>query len=290
MDETLLLFIQQNFPEARILDYIETYELMRQLEVAEFEDELVNMLGIVEMYDVQDFLDLFHSKIVTYLRQVIGMHEIRVDDTAPIRTLIHVLDTIIRIQDWIDHDWVVTVTESALDDEEKFCEMAFTITGENPHGLIVHLEEVSPAFISKLQELHSPMSQTEIATHEDNPDLIEQLRLVKEFVNYDDALGFKMLKIGIRVGAELSVYTNLIHKHFDNKTEEEISREIFVLLFMASDTYKDIMNALGSLLHLVFDDLNKITRIDTNVKNKLIAFEAFKVKKKHNTEVNNEQK
>ena len=290
MDETLLLFIQQNFPEARILDYIETYELMRQLEVAEFEDELVNMLGLIEMYDIQDFLDLFHSKVVTYLRQVIGMHEIQVDDTAPIRTLIHVLDTIIRIQDWIDHDWVITVTESALDDEEKFCEMAFTLTGENPHGLIAHLEEVSSSFMAKLQELHAPMSQIEIATHEDDKDLIEQLRLVKEFVNYDDALGFKMLKIGVRVGAELSVYTNLIHKHFDNKTEEEISREIFVLLFMASDTYKDIMNALGSLLHMVFDDLNKITRIDTNVKNKLIAFEAFKVKKKHNTEVKNEQK
>ena len=279
MNNILVAYAQENFHESVVGQFQQAAALMEEYNVTEFQDDLMGLVARMESYEPLELSDLFYTRVYTYVKQVIEAHDIRLDDEAELSVLLQIADGIKNLETWQDHDGIVNVLNGPANPEETLAVLLNMVTLLGQGQVALSVPNVSVSFLEKLEEIHSQESDKADTEAEHNFELIAQLKLVKEYINYDEALGFKMVRSGYRLGAPIQYYLDRLKKHTELLEDKQVSKELFVLLFMASDTYQDYSIVISELLGKLYDDLNRISAVNTQLKTLLSGFVQFKLAK-----------
>lgn len=243
--------------------YARVYELIKTFAIEEFEMEATDLAMTYDNYDPIDVVELYNTKIYNYLSQICQYHEIGLADDISLSSLVDICEAIDLMQNWLDHDSIMSVLETTDSNVEKFAEILFmvkTITIEN--GLLL-VEGVSDSFLRRLEELHVKDSDDEVEVGSDNPQLVKNLRVYKAMVK--NGFIFELIDKGFPTGVPASIYIQQVRERFINLPASDAARELIGLLLAGQDTHNNVLQAAKPVLDLIYDELNEIVAVNAQL-------------------------
>lgn len=243
--------------------YARVYELIKTFAIEEFEMEATDLAMTYDNYDPIDVVELYNTKIYNYLSQICQYHEIGLADDISLSSLVDICEAIDLMQNWLDHDSIMSVLETTESNVEKFAEILFmvkTITIEN--GLLL-IEGVSDSFLKRLEELHVKDSDDEVEAGSDNPQLVKNLRVYKAMVK--NGFIFELIDKGFPSGVPASIYIQQVRERFINLPASDAARELIGLLLAGQDTHNNVLQAAKPVLDLLYDELNEIVAVNAQM-------------------------
>lgn len=243
--------------------YARVYELIKTFAIEEFEMEATDLAMTYDNYDPIDVVELYNTKIYNYLSQICQYHEIGLADDISLSSLVDICEAIDLMQNWLDHDSIMSVLETTDSNVEKFAEILFmvkTITIEN--GLLL-VEGVSDSFLKRLEELHVKDSDDEVEVGSDDPQLVKNLRVYKAMVK--NGFIFELIDKGFPTGVPASIYIQQVRERFINLPASDAARELIGLLLAGQDTHNNVLQAAKPVLDLLYDELNEIVAVNAQL-------------------------
>ena len=243
--------------------YARVYELIKTFAVEEFEMEATDLAMTYDQYDPIDVVEIYNTKIYNYLQQICQYHELTLNEEISLSSLVDICEAIDLMQNWLDHDSIVSVLETTDSNVEKFAEILFmvkTITIEN--GLLL-IEGVSDSFLKRLEELHVKDSDDEVEAGSDNPQLVKNLRVYKAMVK--NGFIFELIDKGFPSGVPASIYIQQVRERFINLPAPDAARELIGLLLAGQDTHNNVLQAAKPVLDLLYDELNEIVAVNAQM-------------------------
>jgi hypothetical protein len=126
--------------------YARVYALIKTFAIEEFEMEATDLAMTYDNYDPIDVVELYNTKIYNYLSQICQYHEIKLAEDVSLASLVDICEAIDLMQNWLDHDSIMSVLETTESNVEKFAEIVFmvkTVTVD-PAGLGAALKSRAP--------------------------------------------------------------------------------------------------------------------------------------------------
>lgn len=276
MNPAMEAFTSSMCPEVFHALYQRSYQLVRELQIEEFETELTDLAMSSELYDPVEAVDRFNTKIYNYLVEVLKQHDVLLNDDVSLEDAITICEAILLMQDWEDHEGILRILETMVSNEEKFAEVVYTVTTKSIDSVMALIESVSDAFIAKLQEFHNKESQEDSNAATTNEALLQQLKIANRFYS-GNAIIFKMIEAGVPIGANLQFYMNIFGPYLASIQRQDLAREMHCVLLAAEDSYASVVTKFNEVSDFVFDDLNEITKLNTELIRESQKFNTFKL-------------
>ena len=243
--------------------YARVYELIKTFAIEEFEMEATDLAMTYDQYDPIDVVELYNTKIYNYLLQICQYHELTLNEEISLSSLVDICEAIDLMQNWLDHDSIMSVLETTDSNVEKFAEILFmvkTITMEN--GLLL-VEGVSDSYLKRLEELHVKGSDDEVESGSNNPELVKNLRVYKAMVK--NGFIFELIDKGFPTGVPASIYIQQVRERFENLPASDAARELIGLLLAGEDTHNNVLQAAKPVLDLLYDELTEIVAVNAQL-------------------------
>ena len=253
--------------------YARVYELIKTFAIEEFEMEATDLAMTYDQYDPIDVVEIYNTKIYNYLMQICQYHELRLNDEISLSSLVDICEAIDLMQNWLDHDSIMSVLETTDSNVEKFAEILFmvkTITIEN--GMLL-VEEVSDSFLKRLEELHVKDSDDEVESGSNNPELVKNLRVYKAMVK--NGFIFELIEMGFPTGVPASIYIQQVRERFESLPASDAARELIGLLLAGQDTHNNVLQAAKPVLDLLYDELTEIVAVNAQLAIQYQQFSAY---------------
>lgn len=253
--------------------YARVYALIKTYAIEEFEMEATDLAMTYDNYDPIDVVELYNTKIYNYLSQICQYHEIGLADEISLSSLVDICEAIDLMQNWLDHDSIMSVLETTESNVEKFAEIVFmvkTITVEN--GLLL-VESVSDSFLKRLEELHVKEATDESEDGSSNPVLVKNLRVWKAYAKH--GFIFELLEKGYPAGVSAAIYIQQVKERFAAMPASDVARELIGLLLAGEDTYNNVLQSAKPVLDMLYDELNQIVEINAQLSIQYQQFNAY---------------
>ena len=253
--------------------YARVYELIKTFAIEEFEMEATDLAMTYDQYDPIDVVEIYNTKIYNYLMQICQYHELRLNDEISLSSLVDICEAIDLMQNWLDHDSIMSVLETTDSNVEKFAEILFmvkTITMEN--GMLL-VEEVSDSFLKRLEELHVKDSDDEVESGSNNPELVKNLRVYKAMVK--NGFIFELIDKGFPTGVPASIYIQQVRERFESLPASDAARELIGLLLAGQDTHNNVLQAAKPVLDMLYDELTEIVAVNAQLAIQYQQFSAY---------------
>lgn len=276
MNPAMEAFTSSLCPEVFHALYQRVYQLVRELQIEEFETELTDLAMSSDLYDPTEAADRYNTIMYNYLREVLQQHDIVISDDATLEDVVTLCEAVLLMQDWDDHDGILRILETLSSNEEKFAEVVYTVTTKSMESVMVIVESVSDAFIAKLQEFHNKETTDDTEGGTTNEVLLQQLKIAARFYN-NDCIIFKMINAGVPVGAPLQFYMNMFGPHIGQIPRENLPKEMHCMLLTAEDSYDSVVTKFSEISDWIFDDLNEITKLTTELTRESQKFNTYKL-------------
>ena len=241
--------------------------IVENFELEGLEDALTAIAMEAENYESVDIPAAIYAKTVEYMLYLLQNHEIKLIDNAALEDIVKIANTVWLVQDWIDHDSIVRITESDGSPEEKFSDIVALVEVAESISILNVLDSVSDAFIESLQELHQTTFDT--PTEQSLPDdYVEQLRKFKRFysevkaIDTNKIFAFQVIAHGMQLGGSFSFYYNLIKKKFDSEDVDFLSTQYLALFYLGYDSYTNVLNFWRENNDQWLDDPSVVTKVD----------------------------
>jgi hypothetical protein len=208
--------------------------------------------------------------------EVLKQHDIELTDETSLEDAVTICEAVLLMQDWDDHDAILRILETLTSNEEKFAEVVYTVTTKPMDTVMTLIDSVSDAFIAKLQEFHNKDAQDDAEAGTTNEALLQQLKMASAFYS-GNAIIFKMIEAGIPVGAPLQFYLNMFAPHILEINRADLAKEMHCVLLTAEDSYDKVVTKFSEISDFVFDDLNEITKLNTELVRESQKFNTFKL-------------
>lgn len=250
--------------------FSDAVQIAANFELEGLEDALNSIVMSSDMYDPTDLQTVFHSKIYEYLRYLIDNHEIVLVEDTPITHVVVIANAIYNMQNWIDHDSIIRITETDASPEEKFASIVELVDTVSATSIFNSLESVPAKFIDVLQELHQKQSDIETLLNSDNPFnlYIEQLvsfkTFLKDIVKTDirNILAFELIKQGMKPGGNFDFYYQQIKDKLEIKDSAYLATQYLALLYLGIDSHQSVLGFWRNHNEMLIDDLGLINQAD----------------------------
>lgn len=276
MNPAMEAFTSSLCPEVFHGLYERVYQLVRELQIEEFETELTDLAMSSDMYEPVEAADRFNTIMYNYMVEVLQQHDIKLADEASLEDAVTICEAVLLMQDWDDHEGILRILETLSSNEEKFAEVVYTVTTKSMETVMTLIESVSDAFIAKLQEFHNKDSQDDAEAGTTNEVLLQQLKIANSFYA-GDAIIFKMIQAGIPVGAPLQFYLDIFAPNIQQIERANLAKEMHCVLLAAEDSYNNVVTRFSEISDFIFDDLNEITKLNTELVRESQKFNTYKL-------------
>lgn len=276
MNPAMEAFTSSLCPEVFHGLYERVYQLVRELQIEEFETELTDLAMSSDMYEPVEAADRFNTIMYNYMVEVLEQHDIKLSDEASLEDAVTICEAVLLMQDWDDHEGILRILETLSSNEEKFAEVVYTVTTKSMETVMTLIESVSDAFIAKLQEFHNKDSQDDAEAGTTNEVLLQQLKIANSFYA-GDAIIFKMIQAGIPVGAPLQFYLDIFAPNIQQIDRANLAKEMHCVLLAAEDSYNNVVTRFSEISDFIFDDLNEITKLNTELVRESQKFNTYKL-------------
>ena len=252
--------------------FIDVQSIAENFELEGLEDALTSIAMDSESYELSDIPVVIHNKTYEYMNYLLRNHEIVASEDATLQQLTLVLNAVWRMQDWIDHESILRITEADGSAEEKFADLVALVEVAESVSVLNTISSVSDSFIEVLQKLYNDEDEEQIMS-QINDDYVAQLRMLKQFYetvkNFDTRaiFAFQLIAHGMQLGGSFSFYYNLIKKKLESDDKDILSSQYLALLYLGTDSYLNIVTYWREHNDQFIDDPTLLTKTDISLNN-----------------------
>ena len=279
-------FITANYNEILAEALLEGLVILDTYNVNDHEFPLQNLMyGSVDRLHPEETLDRVCLTIRNFLVTLGRNFGVEFFEEVSIYDLVTFFKTLIDTEHYLDHDSILRAIESGLPDLETLAVIYEIIANIDNSWIFTVVQNVDPGLVVKIQENHLSNSKVrdDAMLEGQQVDKIEelqikQLKLYREFTANDKLVCFKLLRRGNSLANDFRTNVEFIRNHLEFGEEENMVQELLGILLFSKDTVSDPIMGFKNNSEYLFDDLKKITSVNTTF-NKLVSnFLNFKSK------------
>ena len=287
MQNNFVDFIDNNY-QADLGNYLkDALVIFDTYNVNDHEFPLQNiMYGTSNQLDYSETLDRFVDTIKGYLLTLSDNFGITFIEDVDLNDLTTAFKTLIDIEHYLDHDQILRAIESDNVPLETLSNIFEIVSNLPSSWTFSKLIGINEDLLDSIKNTHYNKALgletvTEETTVEQQYQIqIDNLKLYKEFIETDQLVCFKLIRRGVPIGLDFKSNVDYIKNHLEYAKLEDLVKELLGILYLSKDTYTNPVLSLRSNSDYLFDDLKKITQVDSEVANLVSNFLAFKTTRK----------
>lgn len=248
-------------------------QIVKDFELEGLEDTLTAIAMSNEMYDPMDLPSVIYQKTYEYMSYLLQNHEVILNEEATLSHVVVIANSIYRMQNHIDHENVLRITESEGNAEEKFADLVSLVDTVSSSQILAVLQSVSNNYIVALEQLHKAK-----VSDSEKPELdashVTQLRALKKFfetikgVPSEKVLAFSLIVQGLQLGARFKFYYDLVSGKLETEDKNYLAQQLLALLYLGIDSSNNVLVYWRERSDTLLDDSALITQVDIEL-NKL---------------------
>jgi hypothetical protein len=285
MQDNFLDFIDNSYSPELSNDLKDSLTIFASYNLEDHALPLTNLLyGHSHLIEVDELKDRFVNIIRSFLIELGKSFTLVFNETASIPDMNTVFNSLLDIEHYLDHDAILRVLE--LDEiEMEILAALFEHVNNIPTSWTFNvLDSFDKALLVKIKETHTKDTVIDQSKEEDKVESkanqVINLRLYRKFINNDNLVCFKLIRRGNVIGLPFKEYVQYIANHLEYAKDEDLANELIGILYMGCDTYNDPILGFREHSEFLFDDLGKISKIDTLLTNTFNKFSTFKLTNK----------
>lgn len=285
MRSEIELFINQAYNQEKVELFNKCFSVFDEFHLEDYDLSMIELISVYDSMDSEQAFLEFEIIVKNTLISLIQEHGLVLDEEATLDIICEIARCLNAIQSYEDKESIIRTLESEYDAEEKLCQLFRFVSQETPDNFMMAINEVDQNIFTKIYELYHTMEIEELSAEELNTaaTIIKQLKELRSFIKYDEAIGFKLITKGFSVNGDFNQYIKYCVQKFDSMDLAVIAKELLVILFMAKQSYASPIMFFRSISSSLFDDIDKITKIDVHLNTLINDFNRDKAQQVKNT-------
>lgn len=282
LDFQLQEYITETFTPELTEDIIKAFELFHGFEIDDPEIDFLNIIMLNNNRTQADTQDIFIIKLHEKIDYILKEHGIYINAEARLYIKVQILSALYMLMYLEDYSYILTTLEMSNTPIEKVSLILSEYSALVEEDVLMVIINVEQSFISKLKEFaYSREDISTITQEESNKETIQNVKLLRELVNVD-FIAYELLKSNVRPNLTIQQYLAIIGNEELLKTIKNIDKlaiEIFGLLLISRNSLNNILLNYRKNSHILLDNVNIISTIETKIielLNKLIDFKRIK--------------
>ena len=250
---------------------VEVTDLLDKFGLEGYDDDLDNLVAQLDKYTNEDIVDLSHKITFDYINKILTTHGVEISDTCTLYEAKDLADAIYRLQDWEDHDEILRIISTDVEDLEKFALLIALVTTIPEETVYTLITEVNRDLITQIKEFHKEYG-TDNDREELDPEYIQRLRLLKAYLAEKHGQGnnillFNVIKQGVNLGAPFMFYYDLMKRRLlDSNDPEFLGFQFIALLAAGNDSTGNMLEWWRNNNSDLVSNLDILTKTDTTLK------------------------
>lgn len=246
-----------------------TKELLDKFSLEGYDNELEDIVAKLDNYTNEDVVDLTYKITFDYINKILDTHGVEISTECNLYRAIDLAEAIYRLQDWEDHSEILRITNTDVDDIEKFALLVALVTIIPKETVYTLITEVSRDLIVNINNLHAKYDTNDKI--EVDPEYVQRLRLLKRYLAEKHSVGnillFNVVKQGINLGAPFEYYYNLMKRKLMASTDADyLAYQFIALLAAGSDSTVNMLEWWRNNNSELVSSLDLLTKVDTILK------------------------
>jgi hypothetical protein len=201
--------------------------------------------------------------------QLLNAFCITMTDDIPMRTL--VLESILTMENWEDHDAIRHICDNMLDPVDSLGDLVELVQNHPSHQVAEHLVDVSPAFINNVGKLYTPANDADDVSNY-TPPSVERVHYIRNYSTiYPNSVARQMVTASkVQINTPINILLGqqkLLLASYEPEAPQQAAIELLGL-YLISDQGEDITaSVIKEYLDQLYSDMDFITRCGSNVDN-----------------------
>jgi len=198
------------------------------------------------------------------LTDLLRQHEIIPAHDASIETLTLFLNGILDIQEYENYADIINIVAMESNAQETFAELMTLVSPRSVEDLLVDLEEVHFAVITRIRDMAIQMDipPPSVQEQEQERAYIEKLNRFLGYIQQKPLQIVAMLKNGLDVGFPFLTYVGLIGAEIEQWPVDKIANELMAMALVSNDGTNNPLSIIKEHLENYISDMNKLTKVD----------------------------
>lgn len=286
MNPAIELFVRNayNYSKADLL--LESFDVFLDTEIASLENDFTELLMLEGSIDRSELTLKFEQLVTENIQALILQHGVKVNEEATLSILNQIIIGLMSIQYYLDYEAVLRVVEEGVESEDQLSQILEMVTGIDKELLYPAFDVVSEALIEKIEELFEGkqvQTKQEILVEEEQFKVVRKVRDVARYINRPDLMGIRLINANVFISAPFENYLHYVHHELEDKTPEEVAYELFVLLNMSKDGYKNNISVFEQYSDLLFHNIDLVSRVKSQLIKIIQGFDSYVSQRSLNT-------
>lgn len=262
MRSEIEIYVTDNYSLEKCDLLKECFTVFETYDLEDYENSFIDLLMEVGNKDVYQGVLEFELLVKNTLLNLLHVQGIQILDDADLSTIKEIARCILEVQHYEDKESILNTLDADFFGEEKLCELFRFVSDFSVDRFIVAIDSVDEGIFIKLREIYTE-EIVEDSDESAETNLIRQkLRILKQFLNYDEAVGFKLIRKSASIGLSFNNYFFYIKKTIDELSGEIAAKELMVLLVMSGDTHTAPLVEYSVRSSNIFIDIDKISKVN----------------------------
>lgn len=225
------------------------------------------------------FLSMIHEK----QNEIFRAHSIDIQDDVDIYTKNELLSALDVVQNLADYQDILPVLESDLTPEDIVSTIGSLYCELSHETILESLKSVSPILIKSMakffhdKETIAPLMNDIIPVMK---NLIEASDDFYDYTQHKETIGRKLIQANTLFNKTIKEYMVIIGKLNLGKSIVNIAQDIYSILLLTEEGFKNPLTTYREHSRLFFDDLTLTQRVDIELTKQMQQFEAFRTHKR----------
>lgn len=261
MQQEIEIYIRSTYSEEKIDLLIDCFQVLENYDLEDYSVGFIDILmetGSKDQYQTQiEFETLMKNNLLNILH----VQGVQINDEADLPTIKEIASSLLLVQNYEDKQTALSLVESDFDSEERLCELLQLVSTYSVDRLMVAIESVDEGVFMKLREVYTEEID-EVIEQEDKQDIISRLKLMKTYIQYDEAIAFKLITKSVNVGMQFDFYFSYLKNKIEDMDVTVAAKELATMFTMSRDTYKSPIEEFSKKSGSIFTDIDKISRVN----------------------------
>ena len=288
MQNNFVDFIETNYQEILGNCLKDALVIFDSYNVNDHEFPLQNLMyGSVDNLDPSETLDRFVNTIKNFLFVLGENFGLSFYEEIDIYDLVTVFQTLLEVEYYLDHDQILRAIESDDEPMETLANIFEIVSNLSSSWTFSKILSIEPALLTKIRDTHytKSVAMEEVETGQTKDEKIQlnqinNLKLYREFTNNDQLVCFKLIRRGHNLNTDFKTNVQYIRNHLEYAEPANLVAEIVGILYFSADTTTDPIMGFKTHSDYLFDDLKRITQVDSEVSQLVSKFLNYKATRK----------
>ncbi len=270
MDIEIVEFMRASFSPEMASTYEKSFELFSLFNVEDYILPFDQIYMQVDDFDLTYIQQLLNDQLGITLNDVLHQHGIFMSDVASYDVLNEILEGIRDLENYSDHEHVLTILASEISDEEKIAEIFALVTTVETEVILVSLERVNPGLLRTIDKLFNDRKQlVESVSNNENETIKAKAEWVKrlysltsqEFKDCKTSALYPKLEEGLRFNMGFHFYYDLLWDEVSHGVNADIARDFVGMAIISNDKSEKVLETVKDYVGKYFHDLDQIGRV-----------------------------